>query len=45
MASLRERLRSGGRETAAGLHEDDFNDAVLAELEALAGRPGIIAPR
>ena len=43
--ALRERLRAGGRETAAGLHEDDFNAAVLAELEALAGRPGIIAPR
>lgn len=33
--ALRARLLTGGRETAAGLHEDAFNDQVLAELEAL----------
>jgi glycosyltransferase involved in cell wall biosynthesis len=38
---LRRRLREGGFETAAGLHEDTFNDQVLAELEAVGRRPRV----
>jgi glycosyltransferase involved in cell wall biosynthesis len=36
--TLRVRLREGGRATAARITEDDFNHAVLAELEAVAAR-------
>lgn len=43
--ALRRRLRAGGLETAARHHERSFDDRVLAELEALADRPAIIAPR
>lgn len=42
---LRRRLRAGGLATAARHHERGFDDTVLAELEALADRPAIIAPR
>ena len=35
---LRERLRAGGRRTAAGLDEARFNETVMTELEALGRR-------
>lgn len=44
--ALRERLRAGGRSTAAKLTDDAFNDAVLAQLESAAGarRPAVNNP-